>query len=446
MKWRNMLALWVGCLGTTACEKTVTIWHTESDPATQKAIEATGGRVLARVGRKYGRVRFRVEYVQWDQLGSRLTQALRSRQRETELPLVSHLEPFMAYSLYREFPDALTDIGDVVETLEARHGPILRAVKSLQRFDEHYFGIAQHTGVSFILYRADILKKNGIATPRTWNEFFSANEKLVKAGVQHPIVVPGASPFFMEALLSEYLSSVGGALLRDSAGTRIANYDSPAAKQALGVFARMKPFLHPEYTRLSYPAQFKVLAQGGAVFMMFAGARAYKTFEADSSADATRFASLEPPRFDNAGHDSFTSLDAEPWVVFRHQDAALEALGKEWIREFYETPGYEQVLRTVPIQLMPIFERQMKTYAAGDVDRKWTPWFELARTMIAGDRAVPYFMQRDLPPDASELLRMANASVSYDLIMRVLAAGQVRDEDLRTARKDLTDVLRANGR
>lgn len=392
------------------------VWHTENDPSTHARFSALGEQFRRETGRAVV-----YEYVPWGQLSKRLFAALDARD-ENLLPDITHLEPYMAYSLYQD--SALVDITDVVARIE-KATPVRAQVRDLQLFGGRRYGLAQHVGVSFILYRQDHLDAIGASAPKTWEEFFAVCERLraqIKTPGYQPVTAPGVSPFFTEIMFNELLNSAGGRILAGSPTT--ITLDTPEVRTVLETLSRVAEFASPRrFRETEYLQQFRHLAAGEATFVMFAGARAFKALEErEPTASPELYRTLEPPTYD--GRTSYTSLDAEPFVVLTRSDSARVELSKRWLSSFFSWE-YSEFCASVPIQLMPIFESLDDAYERVPAVTKWQPWYQQAKRLIGAERTIPYFLQQGAPKEVDFLFAFHNRGVIYEMIIDVVNGGDV---------------------
>lgn len=413
------------------------VWHTENDPATQKKFDEVGIAFRAATG-----VEVIYEYIPWGNLSKRLFLAFEAKD-ESLLPDITHLQPYMAFSLFDQ--GRIEDITEeVVEIEKAGNGKIRASVRELQNFSGRYYGVAQHVGVSLILYRKDHLAARGLTAPRTWDEFFEVCEKLRVSpfGPQYaPVTAPGVSPFFMECIFNELLNSRGGRII-DGQNSRI-ELNTQEVRDVLKVAVRLASYAGPRFARTEYLEQFKHIESGDATFMMFAGARAFKTFEEkDPSAATTRYGSLEPPSFGE--RKSYTSLDCEPFVILRRSQAGRKELAKIWLKTFFaDGDRYRSFCESVPIQLMPIFPKLDATYAKNPAAQKWKEWYDQATRMIDSGRAIPYFLQNGADKDVDFLLSFHNRGIIHGMIGDVVRGIPV-DEAIAKAQSD-ADLVTTDG-
>lgn len=431
--------------------KTLTIWHTESSPVTHQVL-----REFNRSFEIENNVKVICELVTWGKLSTKLKIALEGDSDEM-LPDISHLQPYMAYPLY--FDGYLEDISDIVQQLEKDNGEIKSAVKKLQYFDNKYYGLAQHVGVSFILYRADLLEKHDLSAPKTWDDFFNVCEKLkvAEGGDFYPIAIPASSPFFIECILSEYLNSRQASLFNHRGEPELIG--NQGLKDALNIFVRMTPYLTRDCERLEYTGQFKKIVNKDVAFVMFAGARALETFERLDGVgkENERYRSLVPPAFNKRSiiplpldigsgiMESYTSVDCEPFVIFKKAGYKID-LAKKWLLSFYEKENYLKFCQSVPIQLIPIFGNMDVEYQENKKVKKWKEWYSYAGDMIDKQRVRPYFMQRNDRQDLDFLFELHNSQIIYNLVISCIRNGSVSDKDIQRAQQEIEELIRRSSK
>jgi len=416
--------------------RALVVWHTESSPDTHAVLASVNKEFEATYG-----VPVKCEYVSWSQLSTKLNIALETDPSEM-LPDISHLQPYMAYPLY--YDGQLVDISDVVEEVRQSYSKtgIRASVADLQRFDGRYYGLAQHVGVSFIFYNAELLKKHGLTAPTTWAEFFEVCAALSSAegGDFRAIAMPGSSPFFMECIFSEYLNSRGARLFDDAGRPHLLGNNG--VSDVLKVFAQMSRHVTRDFERLEYLGQFQKLVDGDAAFVMFAGARACSTFEKleGTGTEPLKYLPLVPPRFAAASHPSFTSVDCEPWVLMKERDSA--DLAKKWLRLLYAKANYLEFCESVPIQLIPVSADLDADYAKNNTVKKWQSWYDHATSMIDGQRVRPYFMQKGDRQDLDFLFKLYNKQILYRLVMACVRSGEVTEQHVAAAEEEIREVIK----
>jgi multiple sugar transport system substrate-binding protein len=183
-------------------QTTLRIWQTAVDPKAVAVLKEIG----AEFERTHPGVRVEIESVAWGDLSSKLTAAVGAAGNP---PDIAHLEPFMFSSMQSK--NLLEPLDDVISSLNP--DDIYPAVKDLQLFEGHRYGIAHAFGITYFGYRKDIADQKGLKVPQTWAEYEGFIKSMgAEVGKNGNVLLPGGDPFFVDQLAVELLASNGGHL------------------------------------------------------------------------------------------------------------------------------------------------------------------------------------------------------------------------------------------
>jgi len=353
----------LGCQDNYNTDRLI-IWSTESDENAQVKLE----EIALELESSHSGLDVIIETMSWGTTSEKLLNA----RQASDLPDISHIQPFMAYSLYSS--GDLLPVTDVVNDIEAENGPIFPAVRDLQKYGNpaETYGIAYAVGSTFWSVRTDLIpNKDQLYQIKTWKDYL---EFATAANASNPdamkVTIPGGSSFFIDQLYGELVANAGGSLF-DVDQCPILN--SPASKDALVFMKDLKDnnLLAIDWATTSYPDQFNQLASGKVFSVPVTYARASraveKVYENSSNktiADANdkELYWLDQPTLE-ANTQSLGTIDAEPWVIFnvsknRKNQSGMsnDTLAKEFLRLFYSKKHYTDFTKTVPVHLTPIFE------------------------------------------------------------------------------------------
>lgn len=422
------------CSGGGGAEQTnrLLVWTTETDPRAG----AVMARLEAEFERRHAGVDLVIETVSWGDVSERLINASQSG----NWPDVSHIQPFMAFSLYER--GQLLPITDVRNEIEAANGPIFPAVRDLQTFgpQRDVYGIAYAVGTTFWSGLADRLPAGtDLARVSTWDDYLAlARHAHASDPVRNRVTIPGAAPFFMDQLFGELVANAGGRLFGSD---RCPTLTSPEVIAALTFFRRLadEGLLADDWPTQTYTDQFVRLANGTVFSVPVTYARAaqsvresYRTSgrSPDDANDQT-LRWLDQPVL-RRGLPSIATIDAEPWVVFaaagrRQQPNGQrnDILAKDFLRLFYARENYAAFTRQVPIHLTPIFERMAQDPAYVAATRPFEQWHRRTLERLSNGSTRPILM-----PDLSEtgrslpfLLEFQRAGVLSGAIADVVQGG-----------------------
>ena len=259
------------------CEDaTLRVWHTESDPQAQEALDKLIGNFTRREKAEGGcKVVVEALGIPWGALATKLATALTAGSE----PDIAHLEPFMAYSLVRR--NMIEPIDDVVTAVEAENGPILPAVRDLQRYGGRHYALAYAVGSTFFAYRKDWARAGGWSgEPQNWEDILRLAQALqagaARLGVPDAaaLILPGASPFFIDQLAVELLASAGGTLF--SGAMPSPNLNNDHFRRMLRFYQELVRLAHPDWMRVDYQSQFEYFAKDRVGMVLVTYGRAIK--------------------------------------------------------------------------------------------------------------------------------------------------------------------------
>ena len=387
--------------GTTVINKQViTVWQTESDTNAKAVLN----KLEKDFESKYPKVDLKIESISWGNLSPKLNLALRNK----NLPDVSHIQPFMAYSLVDK--GYLSPITDFVNKLNKQEGGIFPAVKDLQHFNGEYYGIAYAVGTTFWSTRLDkIVTGTELSSIKTWDDYL----KFVKNNASENnsyVMLPGKSKFFIDQLYSELLVNAGGILFDPVTFKPLLTSEKNLA--VLGFFRDLAntKALAPSWREEGYLAQFIDLAEGKAFSVPVTYARASRTIEKSlidkSTANPSTFAWLNQPVL-KEGMPSIATIDCEPYVIFKVAEKRKGISGKtnkelavEFLTMFYSKKYYTEFTNAVPVHLTPIFKDMANSDTYLNAVGKWKPWHDKTIALINSDNTRPILM-----PDTREEAR-----------------------------------------
>jgi glucose/mannose transport system substrate-binding protein len=122
-----------------------------------------------------------------------------------------------------------------------------KVVSDVLKYNGHYVAVPVNIHrVNWMWVNPAVLKKAGVALPTTWDEFFTAADKIMAAGFIP--VAHGSQPWQDSAIFESVLLGVGGTDLYRRAFVELdpAALNSPAMIKALKTFKRIKQYTDPE--------------------------------------------------------------------------------------------------------------------------------------------------------------------------------------------------------
>lgn len=112
--------------------------------------------------------------------------------------------------------------------------------------DGKRFGLPYDGDAHLLFYNKEILDRNGVAVPKTWDEYLAAIEKITAAesknGIYGAAVLGGKTPIIIGSSYANRLAGFGGKFLNDDGSSAL---DSEAAVAAAKALVATNPYALP---------------------------------------------------------------------------------------------------------------------------------------------------------------------------------------------------------
>jgi multiple sugar transport system substrate-binding protein len=406
-----------------ASAKQLTVWHTETDPATISAMDTIARRFEA----ENPGVKVQIISVGWADLYRKITVAIQSG----EVPDVTQIEPFMAAYLHRA--GQLQPMDEIVNGIGKED--IFPAVRDLQSYEGRYYGIATALGISYYSFRRDFLPSEAASrVPKTWDEYLKFIQQPQANGSKAvPLLLP-ANDLHMTLLFTELLASNGGSLF-DRQGH--ADFGNPRVLETIKFWNELFKLIPSNLQSSSYTDNFGHYAQGRSLTLPGFFGRGTLQIErsAPESVRSPEHFALFPHLIGPNGTKAYATLDAEPWVILRR--APDPELGKKFLLFFYRKDNYLQFCSSVPIHLTPILQSLARgaDYAGLSMVQKWRPYYDYQLSVLDSGAVLPIFMARPEDRNIPELFTLEGTGVVSNMLRDVTLHGKTPEEATQSAMK-----------
>jgi multiple sugar transport system substrate-binding protein len=355
-------------------QRELIVWHVEP---TQGAVDVLNA-IAKELERDNPGLKVVVENKPWLTLGAELASAI-SQQRSPDLSMV---EPYMMSSLISQ---------GLIEPLDDVYGKIGKEdvypfLREMNTFENHLYGIPHAYGIGYFSVRIDLLKKLGLGTPKTWDEFL-AMAQAMKTYYPAPVLLCGGTDFLLDQLFVNLVASNGGRMFDPQTNRPL--FDSPEVIQTLEFFDRMAKFAPTDWKTRPYQDTFVAYSKGDAAIVPLTAARTINQIAKDAPpdiADPSHFGVFQTP-VGPRGTNSFTFIDAEPWVVFAK--SKNKDLARQFLYKFYSDETYLRFCRAVPLHLTPSRLSLRERYFNDPFLQKWHSWAEVQVQVIEGKKGYP---------------------------------------------------------
>lgn len=392
-----------------ADDKPLTIWHTESDPQTIKAFEEIARSFEAENPGE----RVSIFFNGWSDLYQKVTSAIETGNP----PDVLQIEPHMA--AYLASMGQLLPLDDLVEALGV--SDIYPAVRDLQLYNGHRYGVATALGISYISIRKDLLPP-GYVIPKTanWADYLDLLKQVKANRPDIGALSLPANDLHQLLLFSELLASDGGSLF-DASGKP--DFGNPRVLETLEYYRQLYELVPSELRSSAYMENFQHYASGKLFSLpgfFGRGVSAIEKLSPEELRSPEQFA-IFPHPLGPHGQAGIATLDAEPWVILR--GAQNPERSKKFLKFFYRKDQYIKFAGSVPIHLTPIFKSLAESpqYESLAMVEKWRPYHDSLLAYINSGSIRPIFMASPEDRLRPALFRLEGSRVVATMIRDVVA-------------------------
>ncbi len=420
--------------GFPAEQKVIHVWHTESNPASVKAVAS----IIADFEKLHPDIKVEAEALAWTDLEGKMMASLAAGNP----PELSHGQPVTCASFYAK--KIILPLDEVVKAIGEDN--IWDQIKRVGTYEGHYYGLVHAAGTSLLIYRKDIAKKKGLKPPKTWDDFLKICKEMTVVGKDgkvesYGLSIPGDN-LFINILMGELVKANGGILFDDKNKPQ---FTDKRMMEVLDFLKKLTKYLPPGWEGHAYMATFGNIATGKAN-MMFQGygrgAGLIEQYAPKEMANADYFGVWVKPR-GPSGKQPAAQVDEETWMLFKDSKHPKEAI--EFLKFFYKDEQYLKYIQSVPIHFFPITKslRKNADYKATPMIAKWKEWLDVQGYYLEKDLAKPTLVidWKDLT-GKPYLMEILGSQILYDMVMEVVkenvpaekaaAKAQQRAEELIT--------------
>lgn len=188
---------------TSELEGEITFWHSFTQGQRLEVIQKAADKFM----KDNPKVKINIETFSWNDFYTKWTTGLASG----NVPDMSTGLPGQVIEMIHS--DALIPLNDLVDEIGRDKFPDTALDEGRVDGNEYSIPLYSHSQVMWI--RKDLMEKEGIEVPKTWDEFYDAAVKLTKDGVYGCSFPSGTNDFQATNFLNFYVKSVGESLLTE---------------------------------------------------------------------------------------------------------------------------------------------------------------------------------------------------------------------------------------
>jgi glucose/mannose transport system substrate-binding protein len=226
---------------------------------------------------------------------------------------------------------------------------IPQVISDVMKYNGSYVAVPVNVHrVNWMWANPEVLKKAGVELPTTWDEFFSAAEKIKTAGFIP--VAHGGQPWQDSTIFESVVLGVGGADLYRSAFVEHdpAALNSPTMIKALDTFKRIKQYTNPGASGLDWNLATAMVINGKAA-IQFMGDWAKGEFTAADKTPGKDYLCAPAPGTENA----FT-FSVDSFVMFNLSGEEANK-GQQNLASTIISPEFQEIFNlnkgSIPVRL-----------------------------------------------------------------------------------------------
>ncbi|MDJ0951118.1 MAG: sugar ABC transporter substrate-binding protein [Alphaproteobacteria bacterium] len=399
-----------------AADKVVRVWHTETNPQSQKAI----ANIIQRFEASHPGIKVEAEALAWGDLEGKIMASLAAGSP----PELSHGQPITCSALQQQ--GMLLPLDDVVQAIGEDN--IWDQIKRVCRADGKYYGLVHAAGTSLLIYRKDWATEKGVKPPKTWADLLDNAKALTmdtngdgKTDV-YGMTIPGDN-LFINIMMGELIKANGGGLFDDKNRPR---FTEPQMIETLEFWKALTAYLPPGWEGHGYRETFANM-YGQKAAMMFQGyGRGASLIEqyAPKDMQSTDHFDVWVKPHGPSGKTPAAQVDQEPWMLFK--DAKNPEEAKAFLKFFYQDKNYLEYIQSVPIHFFPITKslRRSDAYAATPMIQRWSGWLAAQEHYLDNDLVKPTMVvEWDDLNTKPYLMQILGSGVLRDMVMEVTVEG-----------------------
>ncbi len=433
-----VLCLMVFSNSALAERKVIHVWHTETNPASRKAV----ADIVARFEKLHPDIKVEAEALAWGDLEGKIMASLAAGSP----PELSHGQPITCAALQAK--GLLLPLDEVVKSIGEDN--IWDQIKKVGRYGDHYYGLVHAAGTSLLIYRKDLAKKKGLKPPKTWDDFlFNAKELTMDTNGDgkidiYGVTIPGDN-LFINILLGELTKANGGILFDDK---NRPHFTDKTMIQTLNFLKELTQYLPPGWEGQGYRETFANM-YGQKAAMMYQGyGRGASLIEQYAPKDmvSTDYFDVWVKPHGPSGTKPAAQVDEETWMLFKGCKYPEEAI--EFLNFFYKDDNYIEYIRSVPIHFFPITKslRKSKAYQETPMIKKWKGWLDVQEYYLDNDLVKPTLVidWKDMT-NKPYLMDILGSGILKDMVMEVTKEGVPPEKAAAKAQKRAEELIKDKG-
>lgn len=397
----------------------ITFWHSFTQGPRLETIQKAADKFME----ENPDVKINIETFSWNDFYTKWTTGLASG----NVPDMSTALPAQVAEMINA--DALLPINDLIDGIG--RDKFAEAAISEGTVDGNNYSVPLYRHAHVMWIRKDLLEKNGLEVPKTWDELYDTAKALTKDGVYGLSFPCGTNDFQATFFLDFYVRSGGGSLLTDDLK---ANLTSDLAIDGINYWLKVYNDCSPKDSiNFDVLDQATLYYQGKTAFDFNSGFQISGV--AANSPDLLQYVDCYPiPKIHADDPDEGIMTTNTPMVVWKA--SKHPEICKAFMKTLYDEDTYVEFLHATPVGMLPAIKGIADTDAYRDDDtiRQFTHAEEVLTAAADIGTAFGY----EHGPNVQAGI-MQNNHVIEDMFQDIITNGT----DVKTAAKTAEDKLNA---
>lgn len=397
----------------------ITFWHSFTQGPRLETIQKAADRFM----KDNPKVKIKVETFSWNDFYTKWTTGLASG----NVPDMSTALPAQVAEMINA--EALAPINGLIDSIG--RDKFAEAAISEGTVDGNNYSIPLYRHAHVMWIRKDLLEKNNLEVPKTWDELYETAKALTKDGMYGLSFPSGTNDFQATFFLNFYVRSGGGSLLTDDLK---ANLTSDLAIDGINYWLKVYNDCSPKDS-VNYDVldQATLYYQGKTAFDFNSGFQISGV--AANSPDILDSVDCYPiPKINKDDKDAGIMTTNTPMVVWKA--SKNPEICEAFMKTLYEPDTYVEFLHATPVGMLPAITGIADT--AEYKDNETIQKFQHAEEVLTGAADIGTALGYEHGPNVQAGL-MQNQHVIEEMFQDIITNGT----DVKTAAKTAEDKLNA---
>ena len=397
-------------------EGDITFWHSFTQGPRLETIQQAADTFM----KENPKVKIKIETFSWNDFYTKWTTGLASGNvPDMSTALVGQVAEMIN-------SDAIIPLNDLIDDI-GRDKFNEAAIKELS-VDDNNYAVPLYAHAMVMWIRKDLLEKNKLEVPKTWDELYEAAKKLTKDGIYGLSFPCGSSDFQATNFLNFYVKSGGGSLLTDDLK---ANLTSDLAINGINYWLKVYKDCSPKDS-INYNVldQATLYYQGKTAFDFNSGFQISGVNA--NSPDLLDYVDCYPiPTHDGTEQKGITTSN-QPMVIWKN--SKHPEICRAFMKTLYAEDTYIKFLHATPVGMLPAIKGIADTdaYKNDPIIQKFQHAESVIASQIPGGTAIGF----EHGPSVQAGI-LTNQHVIEEMFQDIIANGT----DVKTAAKAAEDKL-----